>query len=278
MSWQPSPAWQPLTSGTGQATGGVWRTPAGEVVKRLVPGVSDPRHHAFWERQALVAESGVVAGTPGGLRAPVCLGVERDADGITLRTAYTSPVEWAPESLAAGLGRFAACSAAEPAWGARDVLRDRLRTVERRGGWRALGRAGFGSAAIEELWARREAALAVLDGLPRVPTHGDAHPVNLLGRDGDDVVAIDWEQFGLGPAGFDLGYLLLAVDVPLEDLLAAYVGDRSTGAARCGAVLVAAYTGVSRAAWALMQPDPGDHISRLATLSAVVDEAVSHAS
>ncbi|MET9311346.1 hypothetical protein ABZX12_05940 [Kribbella sp. NPDC003505] len=171
MSWQPSPAWQPLTSGTGQATGGVWRTPAGEVVKRLVPGVSDPRHHAFWERQALVAESGVVAGTPG-LRAPACLGVERDADGITLRTAYTSPVEWAPESLAAGL----------------------------------------------------------------------------------------------------------AVDVPLEDLLAAYVGDRSTGAARCGAVLVAAYTGVSRAAWALMQPDPGDHVSRLATLSAVVDEAVSHAS
>jgi len=274
MSWQPSPAWTPLTAGTGQATGGVWRPPDGEVVKRLVPGVTDPRHHAFWERQALVAESGVVAGTPG-LRTPACLGVERDDDGITLRTAYTSPVEWAPEALAAALGRFGACSVAEPAWGARGVLRDRLRTVERRGGWRALGRAGFGSAAIEELWARREAALAALDGLPRVPTHGDAHPVNLIGRDGSDVVAIDWEQFGLGPAGFDLGYLLLAVDVPLEDLLQAY-GDPDS--VRRGAVLVAAFTGVSRAAWALTQPAPGDHLSRLAKQSAVVDEAVSHAS
>ncbi|MET9272551.1 aminoglycoside phosphotransferase family protein [Kribbella sp. NPDC003557] len=272
MPWQPSRDWKPLTSGTGQATGGVWLTPDGQVVKRLVPGVTDHRHHAFWERQALVAESGVVAGTAG-LRAPACLGVERDEEGITLRTAYTSPVDWAPETLAAALGRFGACSLGEPAWGARDVLRDRLRTAEGRGGWSALSGAGLASVAIEELWARRESALAVLDELPRVPTHGDAHPVNLLGRDGADVVAIDWEQFGLGPAGFDLGYLLLATEVPLDDLL-----DGQSGSARRGAVLVAAYTGVSRAAWALGQPDPGDHVERLAKLSAVVDEAVSHAS
>jgi len=272
MPWQPSPDWQQLTSGTGQATGGVWLTPDGQVVKRLVPGVADPRHHAYWERQALVAESGVVARTPG-LRAPACLGVERDEDGITLRTVYTSPAEWPPEALAEALGRFGACSVAEPAWGARDVLADRLRTVERRGGWRALTRAGLASAAIDALWARREAALAVLDGLPRAPTHGDAHPVNLLGRDGTDVIAIDWEQFGLGPAGFDLGYLLLATDVPMDDLLAAHGGE-----VRCGTVIVAAFTGVSRAAWALGQPDPGDHVERLVRLSAIVDEAVSHAS
>ncbi|HZX07400.1 aminoglycoside phosphotransferase family protein [Kribbella sp.] len=268
MSWQPSPDWTPLTAGTGQATGGVWRTPSAEVVKRLVPGVTDPRHHAYWERQALVAESGVVACTPG-LRAPACTGVQRDADGITLRMAYTPPYDWSPEALAAALGRFAASSVAEPAWGARDVLRDRLRTVERRGGWAALG--GLSTPAIAELWRRREAALDVLDALPRVPTHGDAHPVNLLGRDGDEVVAIDWEQFGLGPAGFDLGYLLLGTDAPLD----AVVED---GAARCGAVLVAAYTGVSRAAWALGQPEPGDHVERLERLAPIVDEAVSHAS
>ncbi|MGW6198901.1 phosphotransferase family protein [Kribbella sp. NPDC055110] len=175
-------------------------------MKRLVPGVQDPRHHAYWERQALVAESGVVAGTPG-LRAPTCLGVERDADGITLRMAYMPPAERPPEALAGALGRFATSSVAEPRWAAHDVLRDRLRTVERRGGWASLNRAGLASPAIDELWRQRDSALAVLDGLPRVPTHGDAHPVNLLGRDGDDVVAIDWEQFGLGPAGFDLGYL-----------------------------------------------------------------------
>lgn len=265
MPWQPSPTWQPLTAGTGQATGGVWLTADGQVVKRLVPGVSDPRHHAYWERQALVAESGVVAGTAG-LRAPACLGAERDADGITLRMAYAPPADWSPEALAAALGRFTACSVDEPAWGARDILRDRLATVEGRGGWSSLGP----SPAIEELWRRRYDALAVLDALPRVPTHGDAHPANLRGRDGDDVLAIDWEQFGLGPAGFDLGYLLLATDAPLDDLVAAHGGD-----VRCGAVLVAAYTGVSRAAWALDQPDPGDHLERLANLSVFVEEAIA---
>lgn len=279
MPWHPSPDWQPLTAGIGQATGGVWQTPDGEVVKRLVPGVTDPRHHGYWERQALVAESGVVAGTPG-LRAPAVLGIERDADGITLRMACTPAADRSSEGLAAALGRFGACSVDEPAWGARNVLRDRLRTVERRGGWSSLG--GLSTPAIDELWKRRETALAVLDGLPRVPTHGDAHPVNLLGRDGEDVIAIDWEQFGLGPAGFDLGYLRLAVDAPLDALIAAHGDDVRRGVriaeVRRGAVLVAAYTGVSRAAWALEQPDPGDHVERLARLSTIVDEAVSHAS
>jgi aminoglycoside phosphotransferase (APT) family kinase protein len=216
-----------------------------------------------------VAESGVVAGTPG-LRAPACLGVERDGDGITLRMAYAPPAEWAPEALAGALGRFAACSLAEPAWSARDVLRDRLRTVEQRGGWAPLNRAGLASPAIDELWKRRDRALAVLDDLPRVPTHGDAHPMNLLGRAGDDVVAIDWEQFGLGPIGFDLGYLALAVDVPVDALVEAHGGD-----VRRGAVIVAAYTGVSRAAWAL---GAGDHTDWLDRVLGIVDEAVCHAS
>jgi hypothetical protein len=263
MTWHPSPTWRPLTTGTGQSTGGVWLTPDGEVVKRLIPGVADPRHHAYWQRQALVAESGIVANTPG-LRAPSCLAVERDPSGITLRMTHVEPVASSPTALAAALGRFARLPLAEPAWGARNVLRDRLATAERRGGWSALPD-------YEPLWVRREAALTVLDELPRAPSHGDAHPVNLLGRDGDDVLAIDWEQFGLGPAGFDLAYLLLAVDTPLDDLLEAHGGD--TAAVRRGAVLVAAYTAVSRAAWSLSQADSGDHLERLLRLSAVVEEA-----
>ncbi|GAB2640207.1 phosphotransferase [Kribbella swartbergensis] len=186
--------------------------------------------------------------------------------------AHVEPAEWSPLALAAALGRFARHQLAEPAWGARHVLRDRLATVERRGGWSALPR----HPAIEALWVRRNDALAALDALPRVPAHGDAHPVNLLGRDGDDVVAIDWEQFGLGSAGFDLGYLLLAVETPLDELVAAHGGD--VDVVRRGAVLVAAYTGVSRAAWALSRPDPGDHVERLERLMPLVEEAVSHAS
>ena len=274
MSWHPSPDWHALTSGTGQATGGVWLTPDHQVVKRLVPGITDPRHHAYWERQALVAESGIVAATPG-LRSPACLGIERDPAGITLRMAFVPPAASTPVALAAALGRFACSPMPAPVWAARDVLQDRLTTVDRRGGWSALARAGLSSAATDALWRRRDAALAVLDELPRVPSHGDAHPVNLLGRDGDDVLAIDWEQFGLGPAGFDLGYLLLAVDTPLDQLLAAHGGDLD--AVRRGAVLVAAYTGLSRAAWALGQPDPNDHVERLVRLSPVVEEAVAYA-
>jgi len=271
MTWQPLADWRPLTTGTGQSNGGVWLTPDRHVVKRLVPGVEDPRHHAYWQRQALVAESGIVAATPG-LRSPVSLGVERDAAGVTLRMAYVAPVEWSPHALAAALGRFARSGLHEPAWGAQNVLRDRLATVERRGGWSALTRV-FDQPLLDALWVRRGAALDALDLLPRVPTHGDAHPVNLLGRDGDDVLAIDWEQFGLGPAGFDLGYLLLAVDAPLDELLDAHGGD--VAAVRRGAVLVASYTAASRAAWSLTQRNPGDHLQRLLSLCPIVEEAAN---
>ena len=220
MTWGPSPGWQPLTSGTGQSNGGVWRTPEGWVVKRLVPGVEDPRHHAYWRRQPLLAESRLLEATPG-LRAPhlpegrVGRGWRDhlDSRGLTghrcRRVARRgppaadgrSPAAPDPLFLAAALGRFARAPAPEPSWGARDVLRDRLGTVARRGGWAALDPMLSGDLrhVVQELWVRRDAALAELDSLPRVPTHGDAHPGNLIGRDGEDVIAIDWEQFGLGP-------------------------------------------------------------------------------
>ncbi|MDX6247535.1 MAG: hypothetical protein QOF10_895 [Kribbellaceae bacterium] len=271
------PGWKPLTAGTGQSNGGVWLTPDGWVVKRLVPGVTDRRHHAYWERQALIAETALVSATPG-LRSPAVLKVERDSDGITVRMAHVPATPTDPAGLARALGRFARAQLAEPPWGARHVLRDRLETVAGRGGWVALDRVDrLGPAlrhAVRDLWVRRDAALAELDALPRVPTHGDAHPGNLLGRHGDDVIAIDWEQFGLGPLGFDLGYLLLAVELPLDELLAAY-DSVEPALARRGAVLTAAFTAASRAAWALGQPSPGDHVDRLVRLADVVVEAAS---
>jgi hypothetical protein len=275
MTWAPAPTWHPLTSGTGQSNAGVWLTPDNWVVKRLVPGVDDPRHHAYWRRQPLIAESGLVAASPG-LRSPTCLKVEWDETGATMWTAQVSPAPLDPLALAEALGRFARARLAEPAWGARDVLRDRLATVAGRGGWAALDSELPADLrrVVQDLWVRRDAALAELDALPRVPTHGDAHPGNLLGRHGDDVIAVDWEQFGLGPAGFDLGYLLLAVDLPLDDLLAAYPVDELP-AVRRGAVLTAAFTAVSRAAWSLSQPDPGDHVDRLIRCTDLVAEAAS---
>ncbi|MEU0093417.1 phosphotransferase [Kribbella sp. NPDC006257] len=305
MTWRPAAGWQPLTSGTGQSNVGVWRTPEGWVVKRLVPGVDNPRHHAYWRRQPLLAESRLLEATPG-LRSPTCLKVEWDEGGATIWTAEVSPATDAAASpaangrspgagdplfLAVALGRFAQAHVPEPSWGARDVLRDRLATVAGRGGWGALDPELPADLrhVVRDLWVRRDAALAELDALPRVPTHGDAHPGNLIGRDGEDVIAIDWEQFGLAPTGFDLGYLILAVDLPLDDLLAAYAladrppngeqepSNRMTAAnlhaVRRGAVLTAAYTAISRAAWSLTQPDPGDHLTRLLHLSNLIAEA-----
>ena len=245
----------------------MWVTADGWVVKRLVPGVEDVRHHAYWERQALVAESGIVARTPG-LRSPKYYRVLRDAEGITLWSEYveTAPVD--PVSLASALGRFAKASIDEPSWGTRDVLRNRMAVVEQRGGWDALFELEELDQPLREtikaLWVRRSAALAELDALPRVPTHGDAHPLNLCGRHGQDVIAFDWEQFGFGPAGFDLGYLLIALpELPLG-------GD---SAVRRGAVLTAALTAVSRAAWSLDQSSAGDHVERLRELTYIVEEA-----
>ncbi len=272
--WEPKGDWQRLTSGTGRASGGVWVTSEGWVVKRLVPGVEDMRHHAYWQRQALVAESGIVARTPG-LRAPKYLRVVRDPDGISLLSEYVESAPIDPVSLSMALGRFAKAPIAEPEWGARNVLRDRMATVEARGGWAALLELEELEEplrqAIRALWVRRYAALAELDDLPRVPTHGDAHPLNLCGRHGQDVIAFDWEQFGFGPVGFDLGYLLIS-STPFDqgELLLATAGDASV---RRGAVLTAALTAVSRAAWALDQPSPGDHVERLRELAPLIEDA-----
>ncbi|GAA1652824.1 hypothetical protein GCM10009744_51000 [Kribbella alba] len=121
------PGWKPLTAGTGQSNGGVWLTPDGWVVKRLLPGVADPRHHADSERH--LDGSG-----PG------------DSDGSG--------------RLGAGAGAVCARSCGRASLGARQVLRDRLETVAGRGGWVALDRVDrLGPAwrhAVRNLWVRRD--------------------------------------------------------------------------------------------------------------------------
>jgi hypothetical protein len=285
MHWRPRDSWTPLTVGTGVSNGGVWRTADGFVVKRLLPGVERTDHYAYWRRQAEAASSGWFE-LSAGLRAPRCVKVDTDPDGITLWTEAVESAEVGPVELADALGRFA-LNELEPAdWFARAVLRDRLANDESRGGWAPLATAPELPAELrvlcELLWARRSEVMAEFDELPHRIVHGDAHPLNLLRRDGDHVVAVDWEQFGIGPLGFDLGYLLLSTDHDLEELVIAYQEGSAArwpaALVRRGAVLTAAVTVVARAAWSLGQPDPGDHVERLVRLSSIVDEAVNHAS
>lgn len=271
--WEPEAGWQRLP-GAGPSTVGVWRAmrEGGDtVVKRLrapephdPDEVRDPTHPAYWRRAADVAISGTAQETPG-LRAPALVSAEEDAEGITL--VHT----WVPETdnpglfLARSLGRFAAAPLRSQPWLARDQLRRRVEQVARRGGWTTLARTPVADWA-DHLWRHRARHLERLADLPQLPQHGDPVPANLLGRVGEDVVAVDWATLGLGPPGGDLGYLSLSTRESFEPLLEAYLsGLREADGApvededvRYAARVTAAFTVLTRADWALSRVVPGE--------------------
>jgi len=269
--WEPEPSWLAVTTGTGTSTLGVWRTVMGGrpvVVKRLVAPsehdpseLSDPRHFAYWRRQADVVIAGVALTTPG-LRAPELTSVEEDAEGITLTADWVEDAANSGLFAAHALGRFAGAQLPSAAWLARDQLRDRMGRVERRGGWPTLARTTVADVA-DHLWNRRGTLLAELDTLTQVAQHGDPVPANLPGRNGDEVVAIDWGTLGHGPVGGDLGYYLLNAREEFEPLLDAYLlglpeGLATREEAAQGARVTAVLTALSRAEWALSRVAGGE--------------------
>ncbi len=268
--WEPDPAWHPVSGGTGTSTVGVWRTQrAGDplVIKRLaVPGaddpaeLSDPRHFAYWRREADVAVSRVVEASPG-LRSTV-LDVAEDDDGITLTREWVEDAALNGLYVAHALGRFAGADIGRGQWLAVDQLRDRLGRVERRGGWPTLARTTVADVA-DRLWSRRESLLRELDALPQVSQHGDPVVQNFPGRDEDDVIAIDWATLGRGPVGSDLGLYLQGAREDAEPLLDAYLmglpdGLATRSEATLGMRVSAAYTALSRAEWALARVAGGE--------------------
>ena len=274
MAWEPEPGWLSVPGGSGPSTVGVWRTELGGqplAVKRLarpVPGdppeLSDPTHFAYWRREADVAESGLARSTPG-LRGPV-IAVEEDAAGITLTSDWVEEAGTNGLFVAHALGRFAAADLGDRRWLARDLLRRRITRVEHRGGWPTLARTSAADLA-DSLWSRREHFLQEYDALPLVAHHGDVAAANLRGREGDLVLAIDWQSLGVGPIGTDLGLHMASAREAPEPLLDAYLIGLAESAAsavatadqvRLGARIVAAYTAVSRAEWALARVATGE--------------------
>ncbi len=268
--WQPDPSWVALPGGSGTSTAGVWRTALGGrpvVVKRLAapqPGdpaiLSDRSHVAYWRREADVLETGLTRSTPGLRSADAS--VEEDADGVTVVRDWVEDAASSGLFLALSVGRFAGAALGHPAFLATDLLRDRLARVARRGGWPTLARTTVADLA-EHLWTRREVMLNLLDGLPQVPQHGDPTALNLPGRDGDEALAIDWGTLGWGPVGGDLGYLSLSSREEFEPLLDAYLlglpeGTADRDAVVLGARVVAVYTALSRAEWALARVASGE--------------------
>jgi hypothetical protein len=271
--WQPEAHWQHVPGGMGGSTVGVWRD-GDLVVKRLgapLPGdpgeYADPRHFAYWRRPAEVAVAHLVDATPG-LRSPAVARIEEDVEGVTLWHPAVEKVDLTGPFVARALGRFAGSELGTHPWLARDQLADRLVRVAFRGGWRTLARTTVADVA-DRLWTRREHFLTAIAELPQVAQHGDPVPGNLLGRVGDNVLAVDWSTLGTGPVGADLGYWALQAREEFDVLLAAYVDGLPPGVAtldqaRLGAQVTAVYTALSRAEWALARvaEAPGALVSK----------------
>ncbi|WP_299055270.1 phosphotransferase [uncultured Nocardioides sp.] len=268
--WQPDPRWEPLGQGSSPSCLGAWlaHEEGAVVVTRLLapgpddpPEYGDPGHPAYWRRAAEVARTGLVAATPG-LRGPEALAVDEDDEGITLRHHRVAVEPTTGLFVARATGRFAAADLGERSWLARDPLPDRVRRVERNGGWPTLGRTTAADVA-DHLWRRRRLLLERVAALPQVPQHGDAVPANLPGRDGDDALAVDWSTLGRGPVGADLGYWSLSAREELEPLVDAYLLGLPDGLATreqvlLGARTTAVLTVLNRAEWALSRAARGE--------------------
>ncbi|MFS3129088.1 phosphotransferase [Nocardioides sp. Bht2] len=268
--WQPQPGWHALPGGGGPSTLGAWRAVVGEqavVVKRLAapqpgdPGeLSDPQHFAYWRREADVLSAGLVEETPG-LRSGGPAAVDEDDEGITLIQPWVEDAANSGLAIARCLGRFAAADVDAP-WLARHQLRDRLARVERNGAWRTLARTTLADIA-DRLWSRRNGLLDRLDELPQAAHHGDATPANLRGREGDELVAIDWGSLGRASVGSDLGYFALSAREEMTPLAEAHLLGLPPGLAtrsevELGARVTAVYTAFNRAEWALARAATGE--------------------
>ncbi|HET6166089.1 MAG TPA: phosphotransferase [Marmoricola sp.] len=271
--WQPEPGWTALRPGGGASTVGLWRTELRDrpvVVKRLRrpsgddPDVlGDPAHAGYWRREAEVAlEPGVVDGP--GVGAPAYLRVDEDDEGVTLWSEEL--VELPPPALrvARALGVFGAASYVDVPWAARHTLTDRLVMAEARGGWPTLARTQMADVA-DQLWQRRRSWLDEYAAGPAGRLHGDAVPANFPASRADLVVAVDWQGFGIGPLGTDLGYYALSAREDFEVLLDAFldgarsqVGDVDEDRVRLAATVMCVYSAISRAEWALARVASGE--------------------
>ncbi len=160
------------------------------------------------------------------------------------------------------LARFTGSLTARPKFLARHQLRDRLARVERRGGWPTLARTSVADVA-DHLWQRRTTFVDRVEALPQVAQHGDATHANLLGRDGDRVVAVDWATLGVGHVGGDLGHFSLVAREEFEPLLETYLHSLPSGVADAedvalGARVTAVFTALTRAEWALERVAGGE--------------------
>jgi hypothetical protein len=267
--WEPDPSWRRLPGAGGPASAGLWLAEDGRrtwVVKRLEtpdgtnPDLLDPVHAGYWRREAEVARHPEVVAGPG-LVAAEFGPVEEDDEGLTVWTAEVTADPPPGLFVARALGRFAASAYDAQPWSSRRILGDRLEMAERRGGWPTLARTTLADV-TDRLWQRRDHWLSRCAEGPQGAVHGDAVPTNFVAARGEDVVAVDWQCFGTGPVGADIGYYALSsreeFDVLVDTFVAGAGPDLDAEGTRLAARVTAVYSVVSRAEWALAQVARGE--------------------
>ena len=266
--WEPDPSWTPLSGAGGPATLGLWLAETDSrrwIVKRLAapedqPHLLDPGHAGYWRREAEVAAAPQTVDGPG--LVPALFGpVEEDDDGLTVWSEETVGEPPTGLFVARALGRFAGAAYDDPPWAARHLLQDRLAMADERGGWPTLARTPLADV-TDRLWQRRRHWLERCAEGSAGRVHGDAVPANFLASRGEDVVAVDWQCFGVGPVGSDLGYYALSsreeFDVLLEAFVAGVGDDADEESIRVAAQVTAVYSVITRAEWALAQAARGE--------------------
>jgi hypothetical protein len=251
-------------------TTGVWRVRCGpqSAVVKILSGPDrttglwaasdDPRHWNYWRREALVYEGGLhrLWEAHGILGPGLLASFDRDEDSIAL---WLEDVEGPPatgwpiamhglhaERLGAAHAAQIASGQVDRSWLSRGFVRGYLASKQL--GWELLDddeawqqpavRDHFPDglrAAMIRLHLDREWFLDVLERLPRVFSHLDMWPANVLSR-GTESIVVDWSFAGDGALGEDIGnyipdtmFDLFLPTARLPDLQAAVYGGYLRG-------------------------------------------------
>jgi thiamine kinase-like enzyme len=155
--------------------------------------------------------------------------------------------------VAAHLGEWNSTSAIPRVdWLTRDQLAQRIDGTDL--DWKSVN----GDRRAVTIWEARHELLERLATFPRELSHGDVNPNNVFESRGNTVV-VDWQAFGIAPAGADLAALTLQTR---EDLLPDYLGaldkhcSRETAEYAYRATL--ALLGASQYHWFLVRGEPPD--------------------
>ncbi len=180
----------------------------------------------YWQRELLVAQSGLAARLPGPVKAPRFYRLDSQPESWLWMEHIQDvrPGPWTLESFkfaARELGRWngALVLAGPPPdepWLARQHYRTWLNQVDPERHWSFPLLLKHVSAELrarwDQLWSERDEFFGVLEALPQVFCHADAQRRNLAIRPVRDqaaeLVVLDWGNCGLAPLGVEMSMLV----------------------------------------------------------------------